>query len=1055
MRLKPAVLILLVLAAAAALAGLQDAGRPAPDTYEAVLKTFQDPPPDYRVAPLWVWNDRMTKTEIEDQLADFKAHGIGGVFVHPRPGLITPYLSEEWMAMFKQAVAAGKSLGMKVWIYDENSYPSGFGGGHVPAAMPDAVRTGLRGTKATELPETFAAPPLVVLRNGPSGYEDVTSEAKAKGKALGPGDYFIFDLNRLAPSPWYGGFTYVDLMRRDVTEKFLDVTHNAYRKAFGDEFGATVPGSFEDEAEIGPAGGGGMTVVNYTPALFAKFQERYGYDLRTHLPSLFDEVGDFRRVRHDFYALTLDLFIDGWAVPYSEYCAKNKLIFTGHYWEHEWPRPAGNPDNMAFAAYAGMPGIDILMNDFQTDTHAQFGNARSVKEIRSAANQIGQRRTLSETYGAGGWDLTFFDQKRIADWELALGVNFIDPHLAYATIMGARKRDHPQSFSYHEPWWGDYRMMGDYLGRLSAALSLGRQVNRILVLEPTTTAWLYFSPRGDTAKIASIGKDFQDFVNALEAAQIDYDLGSERILRNAGKVREGHLTVGERTYDVVVLPPGLENVEESTAVLLDDYAGQGGKVVTWAGVPALVAGKPDARLAKAAASQPGSWIAAPPATWRSELLRLAPAATTVEPGRAKGPEPIYLFHHRRELEDGELVFLANTSLAASAEGAISARAASCESWDPFTGKAAPYPAALKDGKLRVEFEIPPGGSLLLGLRPSGAPASKPASNRGTPLGAEKAAAVRRESPNVLTLDYCDLTLDGKTEADLYFYDAQLRTFRRHGLDRNPWDSAVQYKTNILDKDHFAPDSGFEATFRFPVADGVKTDGLRAVVERPGLFKIAVNGRAVAPRPGEWWLDKAFGVFDIGPFVRPGENAITLKAAPFTIHSELEPIYLLGDFGLASADKGFRLVPAQPLALGPWSAQGLPLYSGAVSYTKTYALRTADFRRTRYFVELGAWKGSVAEVRVNGRPAGAIAFAPYRLDVTGALTLGSNDVSVSVLGTLKNTLGPFHNDPPLGRAWPGSFQQGAKGGRPAGSGYSVVGYGLFEEFKLVPVKTAGD
>jgi hypothetical protein len=58
------------------------------------------------------------------------------------------------------------------------------------------------------------------------------------------------------------------------------------------------------------------------------------------------------------------------------------------------------------------------------------------------------------------------------------------------------------------------------------------------------------------------------------------------------------------------------------------------------------------------------------------------------------------------------------------------------------------------------------------------------------------------------------------------------------------------------------------------------------------------------------------------------------------------------------------------------------------------------------------------------------------------------VSVIVYGTLKNTLGPFHNNPPLGMAWPGSFQQGAKGGYPPGSEYSVVDYGLFGDFKLL-------
>ena len=37
---------------------------------------------------------------------------------------------------------------------------------------------------------------------------------------------------------------------------------------------------------------------------------------------------------------------------------------------------------------------------------AQFGNVRAVKELRSAANQTGSVRTLSETYGGGGWDLS-------------------------------------------------------------------------------------------------------------------------------------------------------------------------------------------------------------------------------------------------------------------------------------------------------------------------------------------------------------------------------------------------------------------------------------------------------------------------------------------------------------------------------------------------------------------------------------------------------------------------------------------------------------------------
>jgi hypothetical protein len=304
------------------------------------------------------------------------------------------------------------------------------------------------------------------------------------------------------------------------------------------------------------------------------------------------------------------------------------------------------------------------------------------------------------------------------------------------------------------------------------------------------------------------------------------------------------------------------------------------------------------------------------------------------------------------------------------------------------------------------------------------------------------------SQNVLTLDYCDLTLGGKTQQDLYFYDAQLKTFQFHGLDRNPWDNAVQYKTNILDKDKFAPGSGFEAAFSFTIGEGVNTSSLQAVIERPELYQVFFNGQQAKPQKDQWWLDKAFGVFDIGGLARVGMNTIVLKASPFTIHTELEPVYVLGDFALKSEQKGFKLVPSSSLNFGSWVDQGMPFYASGVAYTSQFDNIRKQQEAGRCFVRLGRWSGVVAQVRVNGKNAGFIAFAPYELDVTGLLTTRRNEISVLVYGSLKNTLGPHHNEPPLGRAWPGQFQQGAKGGRPGGSNYSVVEYGLFEDFTLV-------
>jgi hypothetical protein len=303
--------------------------------------------------------------------------------------------------------------------------------------------------------------------------------------------------------------------------------------------------------------------------------------------------------------------------------------------------------------------------------------------------------------------------------------------------------------------------------------------------------------------------------------------------------------------------------------------------------------------------------------------------------------------------------------------------------------------------------------------------------------------VKRLGPNTLALDYCDLKLGGQIERGLYYYVAQEKIFKHHGLPGNPWNTAVQYKTSILDQDKFAPDSGFEATFYFDVAGLADKSSLRAVVERPGLWKVAVNGATLEPRPGEWWLDRAFAVFDIGPRVVEGRNTLTLTARPMSIHAELEPVYILGEFGLVSQDVGWRIVAPSPLQPGAWKDQALPMYSQAVSYSRVYRLRRGSGRLK---VRLGAWRGTVAEVAVNGKPAGVIGWQPYELDITSLAAAGSNRIDVTVYGSLKNLLGPHHGKIAKGLVSPGSFRP-APATPPPGAAYDLEPYGLLEDFHL--------
>jgi hypothetical protein len=1033
-------LSILALTAAVALGGdNRPAWHPVVDSGARLTQLFDQPPAEYSTSPFFVWNGEVTEADIDFYMDSYHAQGIRSIFIHPRPGLITEYLSDRWFQLVRYTVDKGAKLGMEVWLYDENSYPSGFAGGHVPAEMPESYNEGqgLLLRRLTELARGDDRKYKVVLRKDPDGFRDITFQVKSEiGK---PGTYYAFELAYYDKRAWHGGYSYVDLLKPGVTRKFIEVTMRGYQKSIGNELGHRVPGIFTDEPNIVPPRG--KDCMRWTPDLFAQFSQRWGYDLRPHLASLYEETGDYKKVRHNFYALLLELFIDRWSKPWSEYATTNGIFWTGHYWEHGWPSPNDGPDNMAMYAWHQVPAIDMLFNQFREDVNAQFGNARAVKELSSVANQMGRRRTLSETYGGAGWELRFEDMKRLGEWQYVLGVNLMNQHLSFGTMVGARKHDYPQSFSYHTPWWPLYRTQADYFARLSLALSIGEQKNRILVIEPTTSAWMYPSYSERSARMKHVGDAFQDFVNRLEAAQVEYDLGSENIMKAQGTSTGGKLTVGRRAYDLVILPPGTENLDSSTAKLIETYVSGGGALLSFVDAPARVDGAASDRISKFASSHAERWIRANSLDDAAVPQRLAARDFRLEWNPASGGK---LFHHRRQLDDGQLIYLVNSSLEQKAVGTLRAQGASLKRLDPATGVATPYPAKASGADLDVAFDLAPAGSLLLVASNTGtAVAAKPAPPAATPVRAASPVEVKRLTPNTLTIDYCDLKLAGAVTQDMYYYAAAKKVFQHYGFEANPWDAAVQYKTNILDRNNFPADSGFEATYYFHVAGAINRTALRAVVERPRLWKVSVNGKPVDARPGEWWLDRDFGVYDIGPLLVEGRNAITIAASPMSVHNEIEPLYLTGDFGVEAQASGWRLTPSTPLKTGAWKEQHLPFYSHTVSYGATYKFAKVP---ARALVRLGKWNGTVAEVRVNGKSAGTIGWQPYELDVTKLVRAGANRVEVVVYGSLKNLLGPHHGKINRGLTGPGSFRN-APETTPGGASYDLDAYGLMENFEV--------
>ncbi|MEI6899789.1 MAG: glycosyl hydrolase [Bacteroidota bacterium] len=895
----------------------------------------------------------------------FKEGGLGGVFIHPRPGLITEYLSEDWNHLYDYTISKAKELGMKVWIYDENSYPSGFAGGHVPAEMPDSYSHGTGISCETQevfKPDTCKYEVILKMEN--NDFKNITdnykSEVGAKGK------YFLFKKTYSQKSYWYGNYPYVDLLYKGVTQKFMEITMKGYEKYNKADFGKTLMGIFTDEPNL-EAAMDRKSAFRWTPDMYTEFQKRWGYDLKINFPSLVEEVGNWKKVRHDYYVTLLEMFLDRWSKPWNKYCEENGLAWTGHYWEHGWPRPTEGIDEAAFYIYHQQPGIDMLGNELiPGGKGGQFGNTRAVRELLSATNQGGHLRTLSETYGGAGWEINFTNFKRLVDWQGVLGVNFVNQHLSYFSMKGVRKFDYPPSFSYHEPWWSDYKSMGDYIGRICLATASGQQINKTLVLQPNTSAWMYFSRKVKNAVVDSIQEDFKTFIYKLERNHFEYDLGSENVLKTIGSVKGGHLVVGKRTYNLVVIPKTMESVDNSTYKLLKEFLANGGKVLSFTQNIPCIDGAEVGTMKELMNSTSKQWIFAnkPDDLVVKELFALNEFSIS-----DASPKSGELYHQRRVMKDGQLIFFVNSDTIQSSIATIRIDGKSVVRMDLISGKCFQVPIKSENGKIAFDINLPPVGSSLYYVSSENLEEPQEKNDFKNEKLIESSAKITAhpEGDNVLVIDYMDIKSKNLNMQETYFMKGMYKLFEVNKFPMgNPWQHKIQFKQDYLALDTFKVGSGFEVSYHFNVAQSIDLKSLEkvsAVVERPELWKVYLNSELIE-KSKECWIDREFYRFPIGDKLKKGSNILTIKADKMSVHAELMPVYIVGDFALKPLKPGFEITSGNISGLGSWKEKGYPFYSQKVSYNQKFSLQKGT---GQYVVKLNKWNGTLAEVKICPKP----------------------------------------------------------------------------------------
>ncbi len=996
---------------------------------------FADPSKAYRPMPFWFLNHRLTERELRRQIAEMDEKGVGGAVLHARHGLLTPFMSSEWLDMVGVCIHECRMRGMEVWLYDEDNWPSGTFGGKLTRPTPELRMRYLRVEEMRPGHDANLTPPpgnrlVAVYALGPSG----ACEMLLQGPAAPGGSCLAAPTHCAAPKrgwklvvcwecevaedvTFFRGY-YLDTMNPEAGRAFIDLAYEPYWERFEEEFGGVVKGVFTDEPGLmihdGFFGSGSMRttvealngslpglVLPWTRDLLCRWRRETGRDLLPMLPALLYEVGpDWQQTRLDFYDACTRWYLGAYHGAISGWCSRRGIEYIGHTLEEPlWGQIRTQGNQTRVLEQFHRPGLDYLMTGIGSREHPH--RILSVKCASSVAHVQGKPRVAVEAFGGSGHGHSLAARKLDAAFMAVLGVNMYIPHAFYYSFDGYRKTDWPPTEFYHAPHWPHYKAFADFLARLSLVQSSGTHLADVALLSPVRSAQTRIFHGGQCTHALPEDAAYAFVSDRLLRRHIDYDYLDDSQLHRA-EARAGRLrfAASHESYPTVVMP--LCRVLSPTAAArirelylcggnvmaigcVPDTADDGDHLSVQQAMAALFGPEPEAEVVRTSAAG-GS--AAFVRDWerRDDVIAALltsfaePVAACLAPDGSSAQDVLVSV---RSFGEAAVCMVVNTLDARQRVSLSVRRPGPAAEWDVETGAVRPLASATDDrGLTTVGLELGPQACRIVamgaGCEEHGA-AARPAimpMERCLALPAEWSFTTRE--PNVLPLDRweCSLRDRAASASERQGVAGQVNVYMSRFVARRRPASLRLVLDNL--KQWVPPHMGFLSHFR--------------------SLEVYINGRQLPPLVPSDWQDPHYLMQEIADAVAVGINTVEIRAISSLepMHGLLDPAYLVGDFGLADGE----MVEPAAAVTGLWTDAGRPFYSGIGVYERTLEAPAEAASAAQVILRLGEVRDGAA-VTVNGQVAGTRLWQPFEVDLTGLLRPGANALRIEVWNSLAN------------------------------------------------------